>query len=336
MPCYSPLKGYKDGETGGLVFKSNGTQEPMEVACGQCVGCRLDRSRMWATRIVHEASLYDDTYGNSFVTLTYRDKELCTPHQLANSRHIPDSWSLSVPERDENGKQVKQSHFQAFMKRLRKKLAGQRIKYFQCGEYGSICRHGIDLTLVSCPLCNLGRPHHHAILLGVQFGDLKAYAVQRGTTRYTSETLERLWGHGFVDVGTVTKQSAGYVARYCLKKITGDQAAGHYQRITEQGEVIALEPEYASMSNGIGRAFFEKYRSDFFPSDEVPVPGHGVQRGMPRYYDELNEQLDPEEHEEVKARREQYRRDHEEEYESHRLMAKYNVKKAQVANLKRG
>ncbi len=71
MPCYSPLKGWVDSDTGGIKFRRDGAQATMEVACGQCLGCRLDRSRMWAMRIVHESSLYDD---NCFVTLTYDDE----------------------------------------------------------------------------------------------------------------------------------------------------------------------------------------------------------------------------------------------------------------------
>ena len=76
MPCYSPLKGFKDEETGGIKFRRDGTKETMEVACGQCLGCRLDRSRMWAMRIAHEASLHELDGGNCFITLTYDDDEM--------------------------------------------------------------------------------------------------------------------------------------------------------------------------------------------------------------------------------------------------------------------
>ena len=88
MPCYSPLKGYKNEETGGIQFRRANTKEDMEVACGQCLGCRLDRSRMWAMRIVHESSLHESTGGNSFITLTYRDKLKCDKKQLAAGYHI--------------------------------------------------------------------------------------------------------------------------------------------------------------------------------------------------------------------------------------------------------
>ncbi len=115
MACFSPLQGYRSrtpGKSGGfgIVFdrrKSNG--QIVEVGCGQCIGCRLDRSREWAIRCVHEAQLYD---ANCFVTLTYSEE------------FLPDDFSLD------------KRHFQRFMKRLRRHFDGQRIRYFHCGEYG--------------------------------------------------------------------------------------------------------------------------------------------------------------------------------------------------------
>ena len=108
----------------------------MEVACGQCLGCRLDYSRMWAMRIVHESTLHEYNGGNCFVTLTYRDEIECTEDQLLSGDHIPKDWSL------------KKSDFQNFMKRLRWAFPKQEIRYFYVGEYGRRCRHGIDVELV--------------------------------------------------------------------------------------------------------------------------------------------------------------------------------------------
>ena len=103
MPCYSPLKGFRNKENGGIVFKrSKIAGEAMEVACGQCLGCRLDHSRMWATRIIHEAESWDE---NCFITLTYNDD------------HLPSDGSL-----------VK-SDFQKFMKKLRKRVYPRRVRY---------------------------------------------------------------------------------------------------------------------------------------------------------------------------------------------------------------
>lgn len=116
MACYSPLRGWRSKErhpqTGKrrLVFNMNDglLDQPMSVPCGQCIGCRLERSRQWAVRCYHEAALHED---NCFITLTYDD------------RNLPYDHSVDLGE------------FQRFMKRLRKKYE-HRIRFFHCGEYG--------------------------------------------------------------------------------------------------------------------------------------------------------------------------------------------------------
>ncbi len=326
MPCYSPLKGWKDFDTGGIKFRSDGCAEKMEVACGQCLGCRLDRSRMWAMRIVHESSLYES---NCFVTLTYRDISECTDSEFKGAYHVPDDWSLV------------RSHFVDFMKRLRHAFAPEILRYFMVGEYGNRCKHGLDLELVTCPLCNLGRPHFHACLFNCSFPDLCSYGSRNGDLRFTSPFLEHIWKYGFVDVGELNFDSAAYVARYCMKKITGILARDHYMSYDLDGVVTFLEPEYCTMSRGrkkpggIGAKWFEKYSSDVFPSDEVPVPGSGVFRGVPRYYEEIFKCSDPLSMEDIKAVRMEFMRAHAEDYTPSRLMDKYKVKKAQVAMLTR-
>lgn len=115
MPCFYPLEGYQKWQKGangghGITFKrseSNGNK--MKVPCGQCIGCRIDQSRAWAIRIVHEASLHED---NQFLTLTYAPE------------HLPRSGSLQP------------RHFTDFMKRYRKHVYPKKIRYFHCGEYG--------------------------------------------------------------------------------------------------------------------------------------------------------------------------------------------------------
>lgn len=336
MTCYSPLQGFKNEETGGIVFKPQGGDGvTMEVACGQCLGCRLDRSRMWALRLSHEASLHRDSGGNAFVTLTYRDHYECTERELANEWHVPFNWSLSVPVRDRDGRQVKSSHLQAFMKRLRKARPGQKIKYYAVGEYGSKCKHGIDLDLVQCPMCNVGRPHYHACLFNCSFSDLEPYAVQEGKTRYTSLELQKLWPYGFVDVGEVTPESAGYCARYIMKKITGEPAFDHYTSVDIYGEVTFLQPEFSTMSNGLGAGWYEKYKTDVYPSGTVPVPGGGVSYKVPRYYDEKLRQEDEEEYERVKAERRAFMAENLHEYSRERLEQKFRVKRAQIKTLTR-
>jgi len=72
----------------------------------------------------------------------------------------------------------------------------------------------------------------------------------------------------------VTFESAGYVARYGLKKVYGDEGRRHY------GDKV---PEYLTMSRrpGLGRAWIEKFKVDVFPSGEMVV--RGVVTKPPRF-----------------------------------------------------
>lgn len=314
MPCFSPLVGMQHKRTGGLCFRhdeSNGNK--MEVACGQCLGCRLDRSRMWAVRIIHECSLHEDDAGNCFITLTYDDE------------HVPADWSL------------RKSDFQKFMKRIRK-AHEQRIRFFHVGEYGNRCKHFPYVEEVkSCVYCNVGRPHYHGILFNCDFADKEIIGSHNGVIHYTSKRLQSFWPNGYVQIGEANFQSAAYIARYCLKKVTGVQADDHYYNVDEDGVAVFVEPEYCTMSRrpGIGFDFYKKFETDIFPSDEVPVPGVGVLKKVPRYYSEFLRSEDEGLHEEVKKLRRVFRSEHRSEYTPERLEARYRVKLAQRDQLRR-
>ena len=59
----------------GLVFDVHAgfVDQPVDIACGQCQECRLQKARDWAMRCNHEAAMHQD---NCFVTLTYDDVNL--------------------------------------------------------------------------------------------------------------------------------------------------------------------------------------------------------------------------------------------------------------------
>lgn len=207
------------------------------------MSCRLAKAQDWATRVHHEASQHDD---NSFVTLTFADE------------FLPSDRSVRV------------RHVQLFMKRLRKALGHERVRYLACGEYG-------DRYL---------RPHYHLILFGFCPSDLVPWRKSSsGFIVSRSAFLEKVWPYGHVEVGTVTTQSAGYVARYVTKKVTGEGAGDHYTRIqAETGFPWQVEPEFLVMSRrpGIGQAWYSEFGGDAFPSDFVIV--EGTKRPVPRYY----------------------------------------------------
>lgn len=50
------------------------------IPCGQCVGCRLDYSRRWATRLMLELECHTSAF---FLTLTYDDDHIIRGEKLA-------------------------------------------------------------------------------------------------------------------------------------------------------------------------------------------------------------------------------------------------------------
>lgn len=182
MPCYTPLKAFRTKD--GISFKDNSDDNlyPIDLPCGQCIGCRLEYARQWSVRIMHEASLHEN---NCFLTLTL---------EKLNER-----------------KSLDKNDFRLFMVRLRKWCKNQnkkgsrygKIGYYMCGEYGE----------------NFLRPHYHCCLFNFDFPDKrKTDDSKSGHVQYESETLNKIWGLGRATIGDVTAQSASYVAGYVSKK----------------------------------------------------------------------------------------------------------------------
>lgn len=116
MGCDKPLTGYYSREVGasgkrGITFQRNLSFSgiPMELPCGRCMGCRLEHSRQWAIRCMHESAMHEE---NVFLTVTYDDK--------------------SLP----SGGTLVREHPQLFLKRLRDAVSPKRFRFYGCGEYG--------------------------------------------------------------------------------------------------------------------------------------------------------------------------------------------------------
>lgn len=275
MACYYPVT---------IPHPKFGT--PLVVACGQCIGCRLERSRQWAVRIMHENKLHDDS---CFITLTYKDDKL-PPNR-------------SLVKRD----------CQLFIKRLRKAISPKKISYFLCGEYGT----------------NTDRPHYHVILFGYSFPDLKVYRnTDRGDKLYESVMLSKLWGNGFAPVGSVTFESAGYVARYCVDKLTGDAGRQAYEARGRIAPFVLMSTKPA-----IGKRWYEKFSGDVFPYDEVIANGHPSR--PPRYYDKLLEKDDESLFMSIKRRRLADAESREADNTRERLAVKHDVKLQNLKKLKK-
>lgn len=247
MPCYSPLTAHRAEGGGKLIFGSPKGQlalQELSLPCGQCIGCRLDRSVNWAIRVMHESQLHDSSV---FATLTYDDE------------HMPYGGVLHY------------RHFQLFMRKLRKRVPN--VRFFMCGEYGE----------------KLARPHYHAALFGLSLGDRYPWRKSSaGFQLYRSPLLDSLWEFGSAEFGELSFGSAAYVARYCMKKVTGKGAESHYERLVpDTGEIIGVAPEFARMSlkPGIGAEWFKRFRNDVINIDGCVVDGRIL--NVPRFYRQM-------------------------------------------------
>lgn len=261
----------------------------LEFPCNKCIGCRVDRSRAWAVRCLHESQMHDQ---NCFLTLTYDDEQL------------PADYSVDL------------AHYQKFLKRLRESVP-QQIRFFGCAEYGD----------------KGDRPHYHFLIFNYRPTDLVLHSRKNNIPLYTSKKISKLWQYGFSTVGELTYQTAAYCARYVIKKIGGDRAADHYQRVHPlTGKLVQVKPEFSTSSRrpGLGATWLEKYKSDIFPSDFVVVDGK--KHPVPKFY---TRQLMEEEQRAVKRRRVASAKSRKEDSTNSRLRVREEVMSSRISTLKR-
>lgn len=250
MSCYHPIYAYKTGrktdlgkdeikfcashsidffkDEKALRFKYGDRLVPLP--CGKCLGCQLDKSKEWAVRCVLESLQHSS---NCFITLTY------------DERHCP--------------KRLTKKHLQDFLKRLRARHPELLVRFFGCGEYGSLNK----------------RPHYHVIIFGYDFPD-KEYLCHDGVSHiYRSKELEGLWTSGISSIGDVSIESCAYVARYSTKK----------QEDSRGDEFLLM-----SRRPGIAANWFLDHKDIIYLTDKVyGAFGSSHVASVPRYFDKLAE-----------------------------------------------
>lgn len=262
MPCYHPIAMYRDAR-GNICPSYKLADSDFRVPCGRCIGCRLERSRQWAQRLVDELRFHDRS---SFITLTYAPE------------FLPPGGSLVLRD------------WQLFFKKLRKQVFPERLRFFHAGEYGEKFKrphyHAIifgedflddrydlsksdrgDLTW-SSPLLDKCWGKGRAVVGSVTFESC-AYVARYITKKWFGPSAEdHYW-------------------RYDQKT----------------GECYDLTPEYATMSRrrGIGYAHMEAFHDEIFYRDSVYC--RGVEMKPPRYYDKVLEKLSPMHYHEMKGDR---------------------------------
>lgn len=273
MSCYHPMVAVRDlgdqmfrilGSVPSIDFtkESHRYSETLLVPCGQCKGCRMDKSRTWADRMCLE---YDHTKKACFLTLTY------------DSEHLPLSgvvdWSTG-----ECFPTLVKEHMSTFMKDLRgnKHFENIEIRFYGSGEYGD----------------KRGRPHLHIILFGVSLQDFDWPLENSGLVlhamnelhqpTYRSRILEEvIWKKGLVGISEFSWETAAYVARYVRKKLTGELSSVY----TDKGQI----PPFSLMSRRPGISGY--YLIDRPDLDIFDVNTFSVKGKVKHYPDYLYDKL---------------------------------------------
>lgn len=208
----------------------------MQVPCGRCIGCRLEKSRQWAIRMTHEAQMHQN---NCFLTLTYNDENL----PKHNSLHYPD--------------------VQKFLKRLRK-IYKTKLSYYLCGEYGDhtarphyhICLFGIDFKRDRCVgSSELGHKIYSNDRLEtiwgkghISFGELNfesaAYCARYVTKKVTGEKAAAHYGERIPEFARMSTRPA--IGKHWLQKYS-DDVFNHGLRV-RGGQQMSIPRYYKKMA----------------------------------------------------------------------------------------
>lgn len=268
MRCTSPRTvGFKDdGKTISWSKKQYSKEYPtFKLPCTKCIECRMEYARSWAVRCVHESKMHKQ---NSFITLTYSDTHLKSPR-------------------------LQYSDFQLFAKRLRQHIFKTFLSAYGEANWALLDKeerkktyepHKISILVTGEYGTKTKRPHWHAIIFNWRPSDLKSkYRSPSGDQVYDSTILTDLWGQGITEVGSVTKDSAGYVARYSLKDLEHGYDGTHdFKSISKK-----------SSHSAIGKKYIEKFYADIFNYGEL-ILDDGTSVPIPRYYEKWYQKHHPE------------------------------------------
>lgn len=269
MACFHPIDAWK--VDGRIVFSEprfktrksalEALSRFVALPCGRCIGCRLERSRQWAVRCMHEAQMHEES---SFITLTYDEANAC--------------------------RSLNYSDFQKFMKRLRFHYRPRTIRFYMCGEYGEqfsrphfhACLFGVGFAdrKLWQKLPSGSSLYRSSILESLwPFGFSSVGDVTFESAAYVARyVMKKVIGRQAASSGGVGGETP---------------ALGAYERLcVYTGEVYEIEPEFNSMSlkPGIGAGWMAKYAESVYPHDFVIVNGHKVK--PPRYYDKVFKDMD--------------------------------------------
>lgn len=205
MPCLNPVH-----------IKVNGKE--MDVPCGRCYFCRLNRANDWVTRL----KIHFKSGLSLFVTLTYDDYNL--PRVIPyNGLICSEKINPLLLYLNEAYPTAVKKDLQKFFKRLRK---SETFSYYAISEYG-------PKTL---------RPHYHML---VNFPCRNQQDLPLLETK-----LKEVWHLGYVECSQITDGRIKYVTFYASK------SASYVRDYLDKCEYI--QPPFSLMSKRMGIDFVRK------------------------------------------------------------------------------
>jgi len=302
MACYYPITGWRSIEKTAkgkrkIVFNKTLGYSDMEVQvpCGKCIGCKLERSRQWAIRCMHENTLHEKS---CFVTLTYNDENL------------PPNGTLVL------------EHFQLFMKRLRKKFSPQKIRFFHCGEYGA------KLSRPHYHAILWGVDFSDKVLREVTDKGSKLYVSNTLNDLWENQGFTTIGEVTFESCAYVAR----YVTK---KINGEKAFSHYSDMDLQTGELFEKKPEYITMSRrkGIGYDFYTKYYDDIYPNDICVIRGKVLR--PPKAYDRYLEVEHPTDFATIKHKRRRNAEEKKMDNTVDRLAVKEKIKLINYNSLKR-
>lgn len=192
-------------------------------SCGSCDPCNINKRRVWAHRLILESTLHDSSV---FLTCTYDDRHL--PGEF----YHPKTGQVYAPN------SVYPEHHRLFLNNLRttfKRKTGRSLRFYGVGEYGE----------------KTHRPHYHYALFGYPACSLGARwhgRVFKPCVCPSCDFISKIWGKGHIFSGSLTSDSANYIAGYVTKKLTSDKAEFQKEKLAGR------HPEFSRMSTCPGIA----------------------------------------------------------------------------------
>lgn len=191
---------------------------PKLAPCKMCIECRNMRREDFSKRLRMELINYN--YVGSFISLTYRDKDL--PILYPEGSAVVGKYFGSCPPAF--GSTLYPPDISNFCDKMQKRLKrayGRSGKYVAVGEYGS----------------DQHRPHFHIIYVGCPSANMR-------------KVIREVWNKGNIDIGPINKGAVRYVLDYIDKQVFGAK--------TLYDEYGDFYPPFAHFSKGIGFDWIEK------------------------------------------------------------------------------